>query len=130
MEHLDHILNHINDLRPTIKFTMEQEKEGSFPFLDALLTRNKEGKGNTSVYRKTTHTDRYLQYSSHHPEYVKRGMASCLFHHARTLAVGANIQKEEHHLRMLLRTNDYQEHLIHDVAKPRKKKTTPEKQTK
>ena len=94
-EHVDLFLSHINSLRPTIKFTMEQEKEGSLPFLDILLTRGKEGKVNISIYRKTTHTDRYLQYSSHHPEHVKRGTASCLFHRARTVAVGENIQKEE-----------------------------------
>ena len=119
---MDRFLNCINNLRPTIKFTMEQEKERSLHFLDTLLTRKKEGKINISVYSRNTHTDRYLQYSSHHPEYVKRGMASCQFHRARTVAVGENIQKEEHHLRMVLRTNSYQEHVIQAAARPRKKK--------
>ena len=128
-EHVDQFLNYLNNLRPTIKFTMEQEKEGSLPFLDTLLTRGKQGNINISVYRKTTHTDRYLQYSSHHPGYVKRGMASCLFHRARTVAVGDNIQKEEHHLNMVLRTNGYPTHVI-QAASRLKKKTTPEKQTK
>ena len=36
-----------------------------------------------------------------------QGMASCLFHQARTIAVGENIQKEEHHLKIVLRTNGY-----------------------
>ena len=98
-EHVDDFLNHLNDLRPTIKFTMEKEKEGSLPFLDTLLTTTKEGNLNISVYRKTTHTDRDLQYSSHHPQHVKRGMASCLFHCARTIATGENIIQEEHHPR-------------------------------
>ena len=93
-EHVDRFLSHINNLRPTIKFTMEQEKEGSLPFLDTLLTRGKEGKINISVYRKTTHTDQYLQYSSHHPEYVKRGTASCLFHQARAVAVGETYRRK------------------------------------
>ena len=57
-------------------------------------------------------------------------MASCLFHRARTIAVGENIQMEERHLRMVLRTNGYPEHAIQDAARPRKKKTTPEEQTK
>ena len=106
-EQVDLFLGHINSLRPTIKFTMEQEKEGSLPFLDTLLTWRKKGKIDIGIYRKSMHTDRYLQYSSHHPEHVKRGMASCLFHRARTIAVGENIQKEEHHLKTVLRTNGY-----------------------
>ena len=123
-EHVEQFLNYINNLRTTIKFTMEQEKEGSLPFLDTLLTREKGGKVTISIYRKPTHTDRYLHYSSHHPEYVKRGMATCLFHRARTIAVGDNIQKEEQHLRMVLRANDYPEHVIQAAAKPKKKRTT------
>ena len=38
-------------------------------------------------------------------------MASCLFHRARTIAVGENIQKEEHHLKIVLRTIGYPEHI-------------------
>ena len=57
-------------------------------------------------------------------------MASCLFHRARTITIGDNMLKEEHHLRIVLRTNGYPEHVIQDAAKSRKKKTTPEEQTK
>ena len=64
---------------PPFKYTMEMEEEGYLPFLD-------------SVYRKKTHTDRYLQYSLHHSADVKRGVASCLFHRARTIE---NLWKEE-----------------------------------
>ena len=56
-EHVDPFLGHINSLCPTIKFTMEQEKEGSLPFLDTLLTWGKEGKINIGIYRKSTHMD-------------------------------------------------------------------------
>ena len=56
-------------------------------------------------------------------------MASCLFHRARTIAVGENIQKEEHHLKIVLRTNGYPEHIIQTATRPRKG-TTQEEQTK
>ena len=79
---------------------MELEKEGTFPFLDTLLAQGTERKVNISVYRKPTHTDWYLQYSSHHPMHIKRGVASCLFHCARTVATGDNIRREEEHLSM------------------------------
>lgn len=97
--------------------------------LDTLLMRGKEGKIDIGVYRKFTHMDRYVQYSSHHPEHVKRGKTSCLFCRSRTMAVGENIQKEKHHLRMVLRTNGFPEHAIKAAARPRKG-TTQEEQPK
>ena len=33
----------------------------------------------TSVYRKPTHVDQYLEYDSHHPLSVKRGIVKCLY---------------------------------------------------
>ena len=60
-EHVDHFLNHLNDLRPTIKFTMEQEKDGNLPFLDTLLSRTKKRKLEHQCIQKD-HT--YRQISS------------------------------------------------------------------
>ena len=37
----------------------------------------------TSVYRKPTHTDRYLHYSSHYYPKGKSGIADCLYHRAK-----------------------------------------------
>ena len=88
-------LDYLNTLRPTIQFTMELEKDGSLPFLDTLLTRREDGSIDIEVYRKTTHTDRYLQYTSHHHLHVKRGVATCLFNRARTVVVGDNIRRRK-----------------------------------
>jgi hypothetical protein len=49
------LLNHLNDVRPTIKFTMELEKDGSLPFLDAKLTRREDGTLDVTVFRKQLH---------------------------------------------------------------------------
>ena len=57
---VDGLLNHLNSLRPTIKFTMELEEEGSLPFLDTRVTRLTNGKLDITVYRKKTHT--YLHF--------------------------------------------------------------------
>ena len=47
---------------------MEQEQDGQLVFLDVNLSRNNDGTLNHRVYRKPTHTDRYLhQRSFHHP---------------------------------------------------------------
>ena len=86
MKYMHTFLDDLNSLCPTIQFTMEMEKDGSLPFLDTLFTRREDGRVNIGVYRKTTHTDRYLQYTLHHPAHMKRGVAFCFFHRARTVA--------------------------------------------
>ena len=51
---LQTFLNHLNNRRESIQFTMEKEEAGSIPFLDVLVS--KSGKTlTTSVYRKKTH---------------------------------------------------------------------------
>ena len=61
-----------------IQFTMENEHDFSLPFLDVLVSRNvcKENHTTntsltTAIYKKSTHTDRYLHYTSHRPKHQK-----------------------------------------------------------
>ena len=65
-------LQHLNSQQPTIRFTMEIEKDNTIPFLDTSVSRDSNGLHTTTVYRKPTHTDQYLAYDSHHPQSVKR----------------------------------------------------------
>ena len=60
---------------------MMEETEGSIPFLNVHVKKDKS-KQATSAYRKPTHTDHYLHYSSHHHPKVKSGIADCLHHRA------------------------------------------------
>ena len=61
-----------------IKFTMEEESNGELAFLDTLLKRN-NGEISVLVYRKPTHTDQYLHYSSHHQTSCKENVVSSFF---------------------------------------------------
>ena len=49
--HVDSFLRFLNSKHQSIKFTMEKEINGQFPFLDVLVTRQ-GGRLHTSVYRK------------------------------------------------------------------------------
>ena len=59
-------LDHVNSIRLSILFTMEKEQ-------DVLVTRTEQG-FRSSVYRKPTFTGQYLNFKSHHPYTVKKGI--------------------------------------------------------
>ena len=58
--------------QPSIEFTREK---GRLCFWTSTL---KKGKISTRVYRKSTHTDRYINYSSHHHPCIKAGVIAYL----------------------------------------------------
>ena len=79
-------LEHINNLHPYIQFTTEDAKpDGSLPFLDTVVMPQPDNSLLTSVYRKFTHTDLYLQWDSHHHLSAKYNVISTLKHTARTV---------------------------------------------
>ena len=55
-----------------IKFTCEKQSNNMLAFLDVLLV-NRFGTLDTTVYRKPTHTDIYINWNSYAPETWKRG---------------------------------------------------------
>ena len=55
------------DATGSIKFTYKVEQDGKLPFLDILLERTDSGGLKPCIYRKPTHIDQYLNFSSHHP---------------------------------------------------------------
>ena len=60
-------LDCINSIDQHIQFTAEEPRpDGSIPFLDILITSSEDGSLATTVFRKPTHTDLYIQWDSHH----------------------------------------------------------------
>ncbi|XP_072400412.1 uncharacterized protein [Diabrotica undecimpunctata] len=66
VDKLTEFLEYINSIHPKIKFTMELESNQQLPFLDVLIIKKENGNIGYTVYRKPTHTDRYLHADSHH----------------------------------------------------------------
>ena len=115
------VLNHLNSISPSINFTVEQEKDNILPFLDALVSRNEDGTLKVSVFRKQTHTDRYLPYESHHPFHVKRGVVRCLVKRAEEISSDDGVLKQEmKHLRTVLSENGYPTGLVKPTQKKNK----------
>ena len=78
------------------------------PFLDILITPEEDGSLSTSVFRKPTHTDLYLQWDSHHTISSKYSVAGTLYHRAKTVCSNSQLlQKEEDHLCKALKKCKY-----------------------
>ena len=72
-----------------------------------------------TVYRKPTHTDRYLDFQSHHPSHVKRGLLRCLYDRARSITTRQdNLKKEECHLAKVMKQNGYHNAFIRSSSVP------------
>ena len=107
----------LNSIDPHISFTIEEESDQQIAFLDTLVSR----KDNTiaiGVYRKATHTDRYLDFCSHHDKRHKISTAETLLHRATKLpstSQGKNI--EINHVTDALRVNNYPSYVISNILK-------------
>ncbi|XP_055842472.1 uncharacterized protein LOC129909411 [Episyrphus balteatus] len=102
-----HFLEHLNALHPKIKFTMEKEKEGSIAFLDVKVMRNQNGSLGHTVYRKSTHTNRYLHADSHHHPANLSSVVSTLFQRAHRICDSDHLSTELLLLDKVLEANGY-----------------------
>ena len=71
-EYTNNILLALNSFHQNIKFTIEIEKDDAIPFPDMLIIR-KARKIETTVYRKKTGTDLYMNWYSYAPNNWKWG---------------------------------------------------------
>ena len=75
--------HHLNNIEPSIQFTVERETDRKISFLDVTVCRQDNGRLSTKVYRKPTHTERYLSFHSHHPVAHKRAVVKSLTDRAK-----------------------------------------------
>ena len=131
--HKQEFLEHINSIDPHIQFTSENSKaDGSMPYLEMLITitPTENGRLNTIVYRKATHTDMYLKWNSHHLISSKDGVVGTLNQRAKTVCSSPNmLQREEEHLSRVLTKCKYPTWAINRVKMKMKKPTQKKKNT-
>ena len=114
---LENVFHYINNLHQNIKFTMEKESNRELAFFDSLLKRN-NGEISVLLYRKLTHTDQYLQYSSHHQTSCKESAVSYLFNRAYSVTTNKDdLHKENVRIKQVLKENGYQESIISKMFK-------------
>ena len=118
-EEVDKFHCHINSIEDTIQFTIEKESESHIAFLDVLISRRPDKTLTTTVYRKPTHTDKYLDFKSNHPIAHKLAVIRTLNHRARNLpSTPTAITDEERKVNQALEMNGYPKHLIENPPEP------------
>ena len=65
------------------------------PFSDTLVTPQSDGSLATTVYRKLTHTNQYLQWDSHHAISNKYNIISTLLHRTKNVCPNQQLLEEE-----------------------------------
>ena len=73
---------HLNSIDPHIKFTIDLPGTDGLPFLDTL-TKPTPNSIKSTVYRKPTHTGRYLDYNYNHPILAKLSVIYTLIYRAK-----------------------------------------------
>ena len=61
-------------MKSTVKFTLKVKENGRISILDVVAIRQLDGSIKTDLYKKPTHSDRYLNICSSCPISLKRGV--------------------------------------------------------
>ena len=99
----------LNSYDTKIQFTHETEKERKIAFLDVLIERNKDNYLETSVHRKKTNNNIYMNWNSYSPRSWKIGTLRNLVKRAIMISSTENkLQIEINHLqKVFCEINDY-----------------------
>ena len=103
--------------------------KNSIAFLDTNNTVNEDGKIEVGVYRKATHTSKYLDFHSHSPAQSKRAVVKTLMDRGKCIpSTAAQRQNEKRHVVNDLKANGYPESFIKSAGESNKTNTQPRTQ--
>ena len=99
----------INELHPSLKFTMEREKDGEIPFLD-MKVKNEKGNLSSTWYTKPTDTGLVMNFHAMAPKKYKRSVVSGIVHRIyRACSTWKNIHESLNRAKQILAQNQYPE---------------------
>ena len=96
----------LNELHPSLKFTMESEQLGRLPFMDVRVMKI-ENQLRRSVYRKPTFTGLYTRWDSFCPMKHKTNLVRSLTNRAVKICSKTTLDEEIQSLRNIFRQNGY-----------------------
>ena len=110
-----HFLSYLNSSNSCIQFTHEVETNNSIPYLDLQIYKEQNGSLTFGIYRKPTHSGRYLNYNSYHSMSQKRGVIHTILHRAETLPDEIHKKTELNRINTDFLKNGYSKQLINNV---------------
>ena len=116
IEYVKYILSVLNGFNNNIEFTVEEENDGVLPFLDVLICRN-DNSIETTVYRKSTNNDIYLNWNAFAPDTWKRGTLKTLVERAYIVCSTEDfLDKELKYLEKVFHeNNNYPKYVIKQI---------------
>ena len=127
---IEDFTTYLNAQNPHIQFTREVEEHNQLPFLDVCVHLLDDGTVKTTVYRKPTHTDQYLQWDSNHHLDHKRSVVRTLLNRVDTHVSESDDQAAEiKHVQKVLRANGYKDWALRVPNQKDKEKRQKQKQT-
>ena len=87
--------DHLNNIEPSIQFTVERETNQEIAFLDVSVCGQDNGQLSNKVYRQSTHTERYLAFESHHPIAHKKAVVKSLTNRANNIPTTSDYRAED-----------------------------------
>jgi hypothetical protein len=116
LDDLHIFINYLNSLNSSIQWTFEVEKDRTINFLDVLIKHEEDGSFTTTVYRKPTHSDRYLHFSSDHPLQQKLSVIHTLKYRAHAYCSNdVLLQAELQHLASTFLLNGFPENMVNEI---------------
>ncbi|XP_055543162.1 uncharacterized protein LOC129728731 [Wyeomyia smithii] len=105
-----------NEYHPNLQFTMEEESNGSLPYLDTKIIHSANQTLSTEWYSKPIASGRLLNYHSFHPLAMKINVATNFIHRVTSLTTNSSITQQKHIIFQHLRRNSYPSALINRLT--------------
>ena len=122
-DQVNQLQEHLNSIHPHIKFTVDLPGTDGLPLLDTL-TKPTSNSIESTVYRKPTHTDRYLDNNSNHPISAKKSLIHTPINRAKQVCSTSEfLAKGMDHFHRVLQDNHYP-HSSFNKANPNRKPPT------
>ena len=87
----------VKSFHKNIQFTYEDESNNMLPFLDVLVI-SKNNNIETTVYRKPTNNNIYLNWNSFSPKSWKKSTLTTAIKRAYVICLTTDLRKELHHI--------------------------------